>query len=121
VSQPLQSAQAPVPQRKGRERRVTVRYAINKKACINVVVVLKNEPRVANVRDISAGGIALVLEKPLVSGTLLTAELYNASRLFFCSRLMRVTHSALEADGTFLIGCQFSTPLAYDQLQALLW
>jgi hypothetical protein len=121
VSSTSQPAQASAPPRKGRERRVTVRYAINKRGLINVVAVLKEGVQAAHVHDISAGGIALVMEMRLQPGVLLTAELYNSSRLFFCSRLMRVTHVAEKEDGGYLIGCQFSSPLAYDQLQALLW
>jgi hypothetical protein len=98
-----------------------VRYTINRKAYINVVAVLRDGVQVADVRDVSSGGIALVLEKQLDSGALLTVELYNASRLFYCSRLLRVTHVATLAGGLYLVGCQFSSPLAYDQLQALLW
>lgn len=72
------------------------------------------------VRDISAGGIGLVLGRRFVPGTILTVELTSANKDFSRRCPLRVAYAnALEHDG-WLIGCTFLSRLTVDELQTLI-
>jgi hypothetical protein len=97
-----------------------MRYPVSRKARWQVMVFQGKSAVRAGVRDISVEGIGLSLEEHLEPGTMLTLEMVNSSRLFFCTRLMRVAHALPQRDGTCLVGCEFSSPLTYEQIYALL-
>ena len=64
MSQPSPSSQASAPPRKSRERRVSVRYAINRKAYINVAAVLKAQDQLKAPLTIDAKELKSALAKP---------------------------------------------------------
>jgi hypothetical protein len=67
------------------------------------------------VRDISQGGVALILRRPFERGTNLILDLAtNAGELRGLPA--RVVH-AWEMDGRWIIGCEFASPLNEDELQ----
>lgn len=118
---PQPCSAAPLAPRKARERRIAFRYAVGHRSYIKAVVVIDGASQPARVHDVSVAGIGLCMQVALETGLVIRAELFNAPHLFHCTRLIRIAHSELLQDGTYLVGCEFSTPLAYDQLQALLW
>lgn len=111
----------PAKPRSGRERRMSVRFLVGRKSSVSALLELGESTLTAAVHDVSSAGIGLWLEQKLEPGLVFSVQLFNSSHLFHCSRLLRVAHSQMEDNGQYLIGCEFSTALAYDQLQALLW
>jgi hypothetical protein len=73
----------------------------------------------ATVRDISTGGLSLSLCFPFKLGTHLAVDLQGVNGL---SRtlLTRVTHVHDQADGTWLLGCEFIKPLSGTELEILI-
>jgi hypothetical protein len=79
------------------------------------------EVRVLELCNISQTGIGLVLDTPLEMGALACVELTNRESLLRCTRLMKLRHVQQLPSGGVATGWEFSAPLTYDQLQALLW
>ena len=77
-------------------------------------------PLSGHVRDLSYRGIGLIVEEELPVGTELTVDLADRHRLPVARKRLRVIHTAPLPSGGFRVGCQFLTPLAYDQLGRLL-
>jgi hypothetical protein len=69
--------------------------------------------------DISQGGIGLVVGRQFAPGTPLTILLKSATDAIYEFQA-RVVNCTRQADGDWLVGCQFSSQLRPDQLQALL-
>jgi len=70
----------------------------------------------AQVRDVSLGGIGLVLSRHFKPGTLLQMVLESDDQSR--SVLARVVHARQQEDGSWLIGCSFSSELDNEDLQA---
>jgi PilZ domain len=103
--------------RNGRERRVSVRYPINPETeCCTIVPEYGGCP--AWVRDLSAGGVCLVVEQLFATGTWLTVELENAEKSLVRRLRARVIHSAEIPFDRWLHGCQFERELTAEELQA---
>ena len=73
----------------------------------------------AQVRDLSAGGIGLVVSRRFEVGTILSVELPSTTQGPSVSVLARVVRCAALADGRWLIGCEFASPLSEDDVRAL--
>jgi c-di-GMP-binding flagellar brake protein YcgR len=73
----------------------------------------------AHVRDISASGVALIVDTEIPTGTLLNAELHGASGRTF-TILACVVHVAPAPDGGHILGCNFIRELSERDLQALM-
>jgi hypothetical protein len=71
----------------------------------------------ATVRDISAGGVGLLLPRRFEPGVLLAVELPEGCPAG--SVLARVAHATVRGGGEWLVGCQFLTPLDEDELGLL--
>jgi|SRR6516164_5472589 hypothetical protein len=75
----------------------------------------------AGVRDLSSGGICLLLEKRRAVGTALTVELTNRARGLSRRLLAQVRHADICCpNDAYLHGCLFLEPLPKADLQALL-
>ena len=76
--------------------------------------------RLAEVRDISTTGIALLAERPCETGQLLTVELRDSQRGLTRRYLVEVRHADIcLPNDDWLHGCQFARPLRDDELR--LW
>jgi hypothetical protein len=73
----------------------------------------------ATLRNISAGGIGLVLQRRFEPRTGLAVELpdLDGSRV---TVFVRVIHATPQANGGWLLGCSFVTPLTDERLSAIL-
>ena len=88
----------------GRDRRVNPRYACDLRACYQARPAPSTAPwRRCRVRDISAGGIALVVSRPCTPGTVLEIDLEGCMFTF----PVRVAQASQQADGTCSLGCAF--------------
>jgi c-di-GMP-binding flagellar brake protein YcgR len=72
------------------------------------------------VRDISAGGIAVVLNRRFEPGTLLIVDLPGHSKSASRPRPVRVVHATPEREGQWLIGCAFASPLSQNEILNIL-
>jgi hypothetical protein len=73
----------------------------------------------ATVRNISPGGIGLVLSRPFEVGTLLAMELPSSTQSGGHKFFARVRHATPHRDG-WLLGCAFVTKLSPEEIAALL-
>jgi hypothetical protein len=73
----------------------------------------------AQVRDLSPQGIGLVFTQKVARGTILSVELPSRSQQLPCFLLASVSYSRVQADGTWLTGCQFGRPLTDAEFQTL--
>jgi hypothetical protein len=71
----------------------------------------------ARVRSISTGGIGLVMCYPFKPGACLSVELSVQRQAR--SLLVKVVHATDQADGTWLLGCEFVKPLSDGEVDAL--
>jgi hypothetical protein len=84
-----------------------------------VLVVCGKECLDAALHSLSTEGVGLILTRRLDPGIVLGVEMARSSRHFRCMRTLRVWRTTEQPDGTFLTECQFTSPIAYDQLQTL--
>jgi c-di-GMP-binding flagellar brake protein YcgR len=98
------------------ERRVRVRYPANLATALQRVNG-KETPRVpAKVRDISRGGIGLLVSEHIEPGTLLTVELPGPSGQTAYTVMACVVHARRQPRGDWAIGCTFSQDLDDQEL-----
>lgn len=74
----------------------------------------------AVIRDVSTGGIGLVLSRRFERGTGLAIEVPPGEQLPGETLLARVVHATRLADGKWLLGCAFVSTLSEEELQQLL-
>jgi hypothetical protein len=102
----------------GLDRRVALRYPGNPDASCQAIMT-PGGICPAWVRDISAVGVALLINREFAAGTLLTIELDNPIRGVSCVLRARVVHTLeLPPDGRWLHGCAFERTLTDDELRA---
>ncbi len=101
------------------ERRRNVRYPSGRGAASCLVTDEHGDLWPAEVRNVSAGGLSIVLFRPVQQGAILHVELANKV-LRFCRRIqMRVLHSHNHPDGGYILGGSFNRKLSASELQAL--
>ena len=77
------------------------------------------KPDLAGVRDISRGGIGLILARPIKPGKVVTLNLFNVTRNFACQVVMRVIYANKQVDGSYFVGGAFGEPLIEEEVQWL--
>jgi hypothetical protein len=101
------------------ERRAWVRFLSDQEVCCQPLASSEiGWP--GQVRDVSLGGIALILSRRFEPGTALQVELPTKAEREPCRQLVRVVHATPQAKGRWIIGCAFSTPLSEDSLRRFL-
>jgi hypothetical protein len=103
------------------ERRAWVRYPTKRDTFCQPRTARKDRDLwwQAEIHNISAGGIGLVLTRRFAPGTILSVELPSSSQSSVILQLARVAHASHRADGRWLIGCEFAKQLRDDDLKAL--
>jgi c-di-GMP-binding flagellar brake protein YcgR len=74
----------------------------------------------AKVLDISASGVALLVEREIENGTLLSVELHNAAGTVERTMLACIVHVTCQASNEWALGCNFIRSLSEEDLKALL-
>lgn len=103
----------------GAERRHYVRYAPSPSLC---GYLLDNQGGVIipeAIRDLSAGGVSLVLDCPIDPTSTPTMDLFNASHNFPCRQPLRVVYFHQQPDGRFLLGAAFGRVLGLVEIREL--
>jgi PilZ domain len=72
------------------------------------------------VRDISAGGITVILNRHFEPETSLIVDLSPASKAPSQPRPARVIHATAQGKGYWIIGCAFASPLSQKELLNIL-
>jgi hypothetical protein len=102
------------------ERRASTRYPCNLATSCRLIATLPGEPMPARIRNISVGGISLVLSQPFDSGSMLGLELRsmtrNIARMFQVTILYTIEHPS----GDWISGARFVQPLSDEELKAFL-
>lgn len=78
------------------------------------------EPDWVAVRNLSAGGVSLVVRNRVEPGVNLTLDLFNKNRHFDCQVPLRVIHVRDYPGDSFLVGGAFARPLNDEELRALI-
>ncbi len=102
------------------DRRGSTRYLCNLDLsyCLNATV--EGEQGAARVRNISVGGISLVVDRAIEPGTRLTLQLENSQRRYSRRVDVRVTYCIEHPSGEWILGCAFLHKLTTADLRALL-
>jgi hypothetical protein len=116
--QPAVSVEVDVkPSHAGRERRSATRFPSGLDASCQPVMLRDRSSWVAQVRDISTGGIGLVLPRRFEPKTLLIVFLESPFHEISRTMLVRVVHTTALPDNQWLLGCELTSELDADDLQ----
>lgn len=111
---------APAPEPAESNRRQSYRFDINLDTSCLLIAALENDVSPVRVRNISAGGISLVLSHGVETHTILTVQLLNRPRMFLCTVDVRVTYAVEHPTGDWILGGEFNRKLTVEELRALL-
>jgi hypothetical protein len=104
----------------GKEKRQTIRYKIDLETSCRLLAMVEGEPHPVRVRNISAGGISLVLMHEVPADELLEIELLNRPEMYLCKLQVRITYRVEHPSGDWIIGGAFTRPLSDEELRVLL-
>jgi hypothetical protein len=104
----------------GAGRRVTVRYPLREGRAFPLVKAHWPASRLAAVRDVSRGGLGLVLDVPVARGERVWVELPVQGTRFSPCRAGRVAHVRDLGGGAWAVGVAFDAPLPSALREALL-
>lgn len=104
----------------GAERREAVRYGISLETSCRLLAMVQGEPHPVRVRNISAGGISLVLPHEVPTDTILEIELLNRPEMFLCKLQVRITYRVEHPTGDWILGGAFTRKLTDEELRLLL-
>lgn len=113
-------APADEPEPSGIERRASTRYPCNLATSCRLAASVKGDTVPARVRNISAGGVSLVLGHEFTSGALIALELRNTGRNFARTLQVRVIYCIEHPSGDWILGGAFVSPLTDDEVKAFL-
>ena len=116
----------PVAKSSGAERRASVRYPCDPESfgvdnsCRPITVARKSESWAAVVRDVSTGGVGIVINRRFEPGALLSVDLQDAEKTSNRTLLVRVVRLTKEGKDTWLHGCAFTHKLSEAELLSLM-
>ncbi|HMC63766.1 MAG TPA: PilZ domain-containing protein [Gemmataceae bacterium] len=94
-----------------RERRAEPRYSANPDASCRVSATDDPESQSAEIDNISARGIKVLVQRGYEVGTFLLVQLTGKNRHLERTVMVRVVRVTAEASGKYALGCAFLTPL----------
>jgi hypothetical protein len=84
------------------------------------MVFLGAEPCTATLRDISTGGLGIMLDAIVAPGDMLNVEIHNSAKRIWRCKTFQVAHAAPAPGGRWLVGGAFSQPFAAEELRSIL-
>lgn len=102
------------------DQRSWVRHKCNLKAAYERVGEDDDRTYDAQVLNVSASGVGLILQDCVDPGALINLRLYNSAGALVRTILACVVHSTQRANGDLVVGCNFIRELGEDELTALL-
>ena len=115
----------PVPQSSGAERRAAVRYSCSEESfgpenTCRPITAMKKESWSATVRDLSTGGVGILVNRRFEPGTLLSVELQDPEKTSERTLLVRVVRLTQQDKDHWLLGCAFTSKLSEAELLSLM-
>ncbi len=115
----------PVPQPTGAERRASVRYPCSEDSfgpdnSCRPITATRKESWSAVVRDLSTGGVGILVNRRFEPGTLLSVELQDPEKTAARTLLVRVVRLIQQDKDHWLLGCAFTTKLSEADLLTLM-
>src|SRR5262249_44027747 len=109
----------------GAERRASIRYPCSEESfsvdnSCRPLTTRKSDAWSASVRDLSTGGVGIVVNRRFEPGTLLSVELQDAEQTINRNLLVRVVRVISEGEGRWLLGCAFTNKLSDADLLTLM-
>jgi len=105
----------------GADQRKWARYPSSPQTRCQVVIPdLGTEAMPGTIRNLSAGGISVLVGRRIPLGELANIHLENPSRHFACDVQLRVIYTIQDPSGDFLVGGPFDRELSHDDLEKLL-
>jgi hypothetical protein len=101
------------------ERRAWVRYPCDLNTACRPLAGAHGLQWPGEVRNLSAGGIAVRLARRFEVGTVLTIDVQGRDESILRTLFARVIHVMLQNDGIWLLGCAFTNPLSEEDLKVL--
>lgn len=117
---PPAPASEPEHEPEGIERRASTRYPCNLSTSCRLVASIEGDAYPARVRNISAGGISLVMSHEFESGDTVAIELRSMTRNFSRQLKVRVIYCIEHPSGDYIAGGSFVNPLTDDEVKAFL-
>jgi hypothetical protein len=114
-----QDEQAAVVSNSVQDRRLAARLPWSQQVSLASVTGIGNAPWHGHGRDLSSVGFSAVLARRFERGTLLSATLQGESAAERVTSLAQVTRVLAMNTGTWLLGCQFTTPLDPEEFQSV--
>lgn len=102
------------------DQRTWIRFPCHAQATYQPVKAPEGAPVPAKVYNISANGVALVVDQPHELGTLLSLELRDASGEFHLGMLACIVRISARAKPEWVLGCNLIRELTGHELKALL-
>jgi len=107
---------APPAEPEGIERRVYTRFAGNLATSCRVTVAVRRSTIEARVRNISAGGISLIVSQPAAPGSLVQIDLRHTQRNYRRGLELRVLYCIEHPSGEWILGGSYLEGLSTDEL-----
>jgi hypothetical protein len=105
----------------GIERRASTRYPCNLATSCRLAAAVKDQQGYpARVRNVSAGGVSLVLAHEFSSNDIIVVELRSMTRNFVRELKVRVIYCIEHPSGDYILGGSFTSPLTDDEVTAFL-
>jgi hypothetical protein len=101
------------------DRRSSVRYASGKKGCCGPIGSGLRTQWQAEVRDVSSGGLGLLVRRYFHRGTILAVKVQGPEASEGEVYFVRVAHVKLLSRDRWFVGCAFSTPLGEEVVRTL--
>jgi PilZ domain len=102
------------------DQRTWVRYDCTSTATYERVGEENGQTHTAQVLNVSASGVGLILREPAEPGCLISLSLQGKRGAPMRSILACIVHTTVRAGGELAVGCNFIRELAEDELNALL-
>src|SRR5262245_18404317 len=103
------------------DRRALVRRQFGRDVPCRLVHSERQDARWARVKDISPGGVGLLVGSPFEAAPPVIVELTDSAGVRRFSLAARVAYARLLQDGTWRLGCVFANRLSEAELHALLF
>jgi hypothetical protein len=102
------------------ERRAWVRYPCDWESACQPLAGTRGIQWQGKIRNLSCGGVAITLARRFEVGTILAIGVQGQAEQVLGTVVARVAHVSTQADGSWLHGCAFTSPLNEEDLKALL-
>jgi len=104
----------------GAERRTSIRYLCGLVTTCSLSASMEGGAIQARIRNISAGGISLIVNRSLEPETVVQVRLANRAKMFSCTLPIRIIYAVEHPGGECILGASFDRPLTQEELRHLL-